>query len=816
MKKNILSITFLLIFAAILLFSVILTIKPGASIFYYKISLNPDRISKDEGYTYRYLIKANAYLFPVDKMIFKENDTYLVEDTPATVTEQGRGLFTLTEPSKYNYFIYFAATDNSDPRTNERSYTIYLPVFFFSRSMGLVYLSLLGLLVAWFILFIVHYQKNQKRKQIQKNGWIILLDSFIRQEFKDLLIPITNSHLLTTHRAALWKSVFTWTTLSSFTYIAFEWLFFITKPSFLDLIKPIEKIEIFLQTGFLIAFPSIIIAILLWILDILLVPIKKYGLPLYLSTLLPVTILACLSLMLVDNFTYTLFSFGIVSTGGSLRLLYAIVFIIWFAYLHRLILKKIGLRGIGQPVPTPARFRSYATNGLFIISSIVVMARFDISVLTGIDSNNLVTKLNAKPNIILLGGDGLDAANLSVYGYERITTPTLDKLLAGSLFAENAFTNSAHSTGSIISMLNSRLATQTRVLNTPDILRGRDSFQHLPGILKREGYYTAEIGVIHYIDAYNLNVRNGFDMVNNRSMGENIYFNYTHGSSLDETFYFIRTLSDRLSERLLHIFFLQKMENPILHVSDFEDFHRDGPRMDNLIDLITYAEEPFFVHAHMMVTHGAKFYPQVTKYSVGQIQSEDWMVDFYDDAILSFDADLDTIVGTLERTGKLDNTILVIYSDHGQRYKVNVRIPLMIRFPNEEFAGRIQANVQNLDIAPTILDYLDLPIPDWMEGTSLISGEIPADRLIHSYVLKDNRSEQALSIPPFYQFGYFYIIRCNNWYSYDVERKLWVDGEISDHTAPCNTDEVLLSFEEIKQGLLEHLLHSQFDVTALP
>ena len=816
MRRYFFSYILLIIYIAFAAFSLVLAIKPGASIFYYKVRLDPILIKQDAGFSYRYPIKGNIYFFPPKKIIFKENDLFLKEDTSAAVTEEGKGLFWITIPSENVYYLYFAANDNSDPRTNGYSYTVFLPVIFFSRSMGLVYLALLSLIAFRFFIIIVRSPAQRTFIRSHKHGFIHTLDTYFIQEFKRIFFPVTNFQVLTSYRSAVWKSVLAWIILSDFAYVAFEWLFYVTKPSFFDLIPLAEKIEILFQTGFLLILPTILLSLFLWILDSLLVLINKNGIPLYLSTLLPSVILACLSLLIIDNFTYTLFSFGVVTTEGPLRGLYTSMFIIWLAYLHRYILKKLGLRGNEQPLLTPTGNRYYPIQGLFLISSILFLARFDFSAVTGMISSGSEMKSTAKPNILLLGADGLNAGHLSAYGYERTTTPTMEELVADSLLVENAYTNSAHSTGSIISMLNSKLPVQTRVLNSPDILKGKDSFQHLPGILKREGYFTAEIGLVHYIDAYNLNMRNGFDMVNDRSLGENIYFKNTHGSSLDETFYFTYLLSNRISERLQHIFFIQKMENPILQVTDFDDYHRDDQRVEKLLEIITSTEEPFFVHAHMMVTHGAKFTPHIEEYSLGKTQTEDWMNDFYDDAILSFDDNLRIILDTLESSGKMDKTVLIIYSDHGQEYKINVRIPLMFHFPGAEYAGRVRANAQNLDIAPTLLDYLGLAIPEWMEGNSLLRDNLPSNRLIYSYQMKQDRSEGELLKPPFYQFGYFNLIQCDKWYLYVVELEKWESGDIVGHTAPCITEEPVFSLDEIQQELIEHLNTNLFDITGLP
>jgi arylsulfatase A-like enzyme len=426
----------------------------------------------------------------------------------------------------------------------------------------------------------------------------------------------------------------------------------------------------------------------------------------------------------------------------------------------------------------------------------------------------------AFPNIILLGGDGLNAVNLSLYGYERQTTPTMEKLADTSLVAENIFTNAANSSGSVISIFTGKLPMQTRVLYPPDILQDKDSYEHLPGILKRLGYSTLELGVKHYVDAYKMNVRNGFDTVNGRSLGDDSLYQSLQGRGYDDTFYFGMQLAERISERLQHIFFIAQMENPFVAVTEPTTALVDNARLTALLELINSSDQPFFAHVHMMGTHGARFNPAVTQFSVGKVQDEDWMVDFYDDAILTYDAQVAQVLEALESSGKLDNTLLILYSDHGHGFifKTNVRIMLLMRFPNAEHAGRLQANLQNLDIAPTILDYLDQPIPAWMEGESFLNQEPDPERLIFATGTREQISQRNVVVellkPPFYQFSYFNVVQCSRWHQYTVRSAAWTSGEIAGHTAPCSPDS-LLTQGELQQALADLLEGYGYDVSSL-
>jgi arylsulfatase A-like enzyme len=84
------------------------------------------------------------------------------------------------------------------------------------------------------------------------------------------------------------------------------------------------------------------------------------------------------------------------------------------------------------------------------------------------------------------------------------------------------------------------------------------------------------------------------------------------------------------------------------------------------------------------------------------------MTDFYDDAILNFDHQTEKIVEYLKENGEFDNTLLVIYSDHGQHWTITDKLPLIIHIPEDAYQGILTANTQNVDIAPTILDYMQI------------------------------------------------------------------------------------------------------------
>ena len=611
--------------------------------------------------------------------------------------------------------------------------------------------------------------------------------------------------------------------LAVYFYVFMEWLFFVTKPSFFDTISTGGKLGILFKTSLLLSvfgcfalFPFMVLS---WVLS----RVVSGKTVQYLPVVVPAGILSALALLALDNFTYTIFKVGIITTVGIWRGAYAVLFILIFLFMCRWFLKNF----IVEPAGTRAGRQRYSRNKMLqrltmiLLATSLVVVLFDRSMIAGLGDALPGSRLQDRPNILLFGGDGINAANMSAYGYERETTPNISALAGSSLFVENAFTNAGNSAGSVITILTGKNATETRVLYSPDILKGTDSFQHLPGLLQQQGYYTAELGFTHYIDAYELNLQNGFDEVNGKAARRSGVLRVLEPFGY-EAAYFTAELFERIRDRLLHIFYIQKMENAygaILQPS--AETSGDRKKIRFLLDLVSESDRPFFLHIHIMATHGPMFYTRNHVFSEGESQTGPWLTDFYDDAILTYDEYVGEVFRELAKAGSLDNTIIIIYSDHNMQWATDQRIPLIFYFPKGEFAGRVQHNAQNIDIAPTLLDYLGLAIPDWMEGKSLLQGEPGGDRLIFSMgagYLKDSGGLRSLDVekigPPFYQFGYLNIINCQNWYRYDLIENSWESGLVKDHTSPCGQD-TLLSPRQIRDALLAHLTSKGFDTTSL-
>jgi glucan phosphoethanolaminetransferase (alkaline phosphatase superfamily) len=817
-------IIIILILFGVAILSILLIIKPGASIFHIKQNVNIEEVKPHDGQAYRYPINLNSLIFPAEGGMLFEDGQLLERTYTAEVVKEGLGKYSLVDHEDGSYFLNFSASNNSNPLTNGKAYTLFFKVIFLSRPMGITMLGILILGLVWFLMFA--YKSPVRRQALAaspSNIWLVLND-FLFQEIPRILTPITNPEMIINFRRRLWIDLITFSAGAAYFYVFMEWFFFVTKPSFMDLMSWFDKIEIFFVSSFTLAIISMALVIVLAGLDFLLSKIRINTLPIFLGTLIPSFILAAIFLLLVDNFTYTIFNFGIVSSVGIWRYAYGLGFLILFIYINSRILEALSLRGKPKPPLIIHRYGLTLIACLFIASAGFALTQYRIGssentkTISRVEDNNQAA---TRPNILIIGSDGLNASNLSVYGYERETTPALSELAKTSLVAENVFANASHSTGSVASILTGKPAAQTRVTHTTNILNGIDAYQHLPGILRNIGYHNVEIGVRKYVDAYNINMLDGFDTVNKRSFVESKPVRTARALGLGINAYFASGLVDRISDRLLHVFFIRKMENPYAIVTQPVGFQQDQDRLNQLVDLIKDTERPLFVHVHMIGTHGPLFSPEKQKFSVGKTQDEKWMTDFYDDSILAFDNYIGELVKALEENDKINNTILIIYTDHPMKYDIRLRIPLLIHFPNNQYAGQLKVNSQNLEIAPTILDYLGIQSPLWMEGQSLIEDAPQKNRLIFGTSteppvgLSENLIASILGKPPFYQFTYFIVIDCQKWHSLNLISMTWDSGIVAGHTNPC-TEDSLLSMDQIKDALAEYLSTNGFDISTLP
>jgi arylsulfatase A-like enzyme len=598
-------------------------------------------------------------------------------------------------------------------------------------------------------------------------------------------------------------------------YVFLEWMFFATKPSILSYYTTSENLSIFFLLPLFIFLSLLPAAIILILSDLFLLKRFRFRI---VSTI-PAFIYASIAFLLLDNFTNTMFGIYSGSFQGAGRFCYLAGYIALFSYFYW----KSGTEENNGEDTQKLSSSSLAVLVCFTIALVCAAGLRDVDKLDdfkgGISSNSEL------PNILILSSDGINDRNTSAFGYERNTTPFIKALRDKTLVSTNHFSNSAFTGASVISLLTGKLPATTHVIYQPDGLRGVDAYEHLPGILKKLGYINADISIRYYADTLDMNLLDGFDEANGRGRNINHLFQVYEPvfSAFSAQGVFLRQILDRLYGRLLHILGVQDLEDAYELVTRAVDLGEtvsiDDERIAQLYDFIDRAVQPFFLHVHLLGTHGPRFMPKQPRYSAGQTQNRDHMRDFYDDAIRDFDQYVEDTYAFLEEKDLLDNTLVIITSDHSRNPNVGLPIPLLLDFPGDERIGIIRENTQRIDLAPTILDFIGADIPEWMEGRSLfrLNNE---KRLLFAYGPSslEYQDDVGFSVseprPPFFTLNNFYAINCDRIYQVTFNEEAFKSREIPDLESACAQSD-RLTLAEVGRAMVSNLEERGYDTSSL-
>ncbi len=128
-----------------------------------------------------------------------------------------------------------------------------------------------------------------------------------------------------------WKKLLVISVLATYAYVLMEWLFFVTMPSFMSGMSLLSKVGILFTASGILALLFLVPCLVWIILHLLFARYRFSRVFFWLATLFPALVLGLLLLLLVDNFTYTIFHFGIVTSTGIWRGAYLAIFLLLVA-----------------------------------------------------------------------------------------------------------------------------------------------------------------------------------------------------------------------------------------------------------------------------------------------------------------------------------------------------------------------------------------------------------------------------------------------------------------------------------------------------
>ncbi len=324
-----------------------------------------------------------------------------------------------------------------------------------------------------------------------------------------------------------------------------------------------------------------------------------------------------------------------------------------------------------------------------------------------------------KPNIVLLGIDSLRADHMSCYGYPRLTTPHIDRFAqAGALF-ERTYSPHIPTTSGYASMFTGMDCFGTQVVALRHKGPLRPEAKTLAEIIQEAGYATTCVGFSGNPASRGFNTYLTFPGWGSWNEGRSPKAENLNAVALPEL--------DRLARARDPFFlFLRHMDPhaPYLPPAPFERLFYHGnetnPRNKSMEPVMAF--KPFRDFFATWMPPG--------------ITDKDYVIAQYDGAVAYMDSSIGAIMTALESRGILDNTIVVINSDHGETlydhecyfdhhglYDATLHVPLIIRYPGKVPAGvRVGGFNQHKDFVPTLLDLADIqPEPEIaFDGRSLM------------------------------------------------------------------------------------------------
>jgi len=336
-------------------------------------------------------------------------------------------------------------------------------------------------------------------------------------------------------------------------------------------------------------------------------------------------------------------------------------------------------------------------------------------------------------NVILISIDSLRAGHLSCYGYHRKTSPAIDELAKESLLFKKAYSQSANTKISHMSILTSSYPSVHRIQDFSETGPLSSKIKTLAEILKSHDYQT--IGI--YDCEVQLGPQYGF------GRGFDGYMNYRKiGYSASSIMNLLPNTKDRPFFLFVHYF--------DVHCSDLENsqFVYDGP--PEFRDKFTKAMP---VHSPIDIWYGN------VEISAEELEA---IIARYDGGILHVDSQLNELFNSLKSKGIFDNSLIIITADHGESlgyketmkshgwlYEIGTHVPLIIKLPKNYSASHAPHKqtdfvVRTIDILPTILQVLSIESPPYINGISLLANT--GDRndyaaLSRCYSIKSNSSK---------------------------------------------------------------------------
>lgn len=292
-------------------------------------------------------------------------------------------------------------------------------------------------------------------------------------------------------------------------------------------------------------------------------------------------------------------------------------------------------------------------------------------------------------NVLLIVLDAASAAHFKLYGYKRDTTPEIDKLARNSIVFNKAFTNAVFTRGSTASLFTSLYPDVHEVMNFQFTLSS--NALTLAEIFKENNYITALFSSNGNV-SQETGLQQGFD----------IYYPL------------FRTLPDEFTKEIIN-FISENKKNKLFIYAHYRHPHPPFDAPFDIRNKFNNTNLPTLIRNHEFTDN---IYNSDVKPTAEDVK---YIISQYDANLYYADQYVGELIDYLKSINLLEKTIIVITSDHGEAFGKHevfghiwdlhleaIWIPLIVYLPKIQRSHSVNALIDTVDLAPTIIDLLAL------------------------------------------------------------------------------------------------------------
>jgi len=376
---------------------------------------------------------------------------------------------------------------------------------------------------------------------------------------------------------------------------------------------------------------------------------------------------------------------------------------------------------------------------------------------------------------------GVQSHPFGFNGDPDVHTPVIDNLAKNGMIFTRAYVSSSVCSPSRYTTLTGRYAGRcegrsflgqfpsgqmTRIENNTEL---EDDRENLPRLLQKAGYRTGFVGKSHVVDHHLLRksnwAKNGLE---------------TYSQDADPN---LREVSDKMAGN--HKFWVNRIKEfgfdyaNGIYAANLLELNNDSLNVHNVewknkaaLEFIDQSgDEPFFLYYSETIPHGpAPWIRKKGKYIYGldanpKFAGEGLVDGLYEEMpdreqikrdvkeagkdpdhawLTWFDKAVGSVVEKLAEKGKLENTLIIITSDHGNYnygkstlYQGGIKVPLMMYWPAGIKPGsKYEELIQNIDYTPTFLDLAGVKLNSvkQLDGVSLKKTLMGNQKPVHDYL----------------------------------------------------------------------------------